>query len=41
LGVLAVLDRDAKGELISSRRFCVGGLLLGFAALIKLWAIFP
>ena len=41
LGVLVVLDRDAKGELISTRRFCVGGLLLGFAALIKLWAIFP
>src|SRR5579863_459945 len=41
LGVLVVLDRDATGEVVSTRRFVVGGLLLGFALLIKLWAIFP
>lgn len=41
LGALVVLDRDAMSEVVSTRRFVVGGLLLGFAALIKLWAIFP
>jgi hypothetical protein len=41
LGVLVVLDRDAPGEKVSTRRFVVGGLFLGFAALIKLWAVFP
>jgi hypothetical protein len=41
VGALVVLDRDAMGEVISTRRFAVGGLLIGFAALIKLWAIFP
>jgi hypothetical protein len=41
LGVLAVIDRDAIDEEIRTRRFVVGGLLFGFAALIKLWAIFP
>jgi hypothetical protein len=41
VGVLVVLDRDANGEAVSTRRFVLGGLLLGFAALIKLWAIFP
>jgi hypothetical protein len=41
LGALVVLDRDETGEAVSTRRFVVGGLLLGFAALIKLWALFP
>ena len=41
LGALVVLDRDAMGEETSTRRFVVGGLFLGFALLIKLWAIFP
>lgn len=41
LGALVVLDSDANGEVVTTRRFAVGGLLLGFAALIKLWAIFP
>jgi hypothetical protein len=40
-GVLVILDRDAIGAQVSARRFAVGGLLLGFAALIKLWALFP
>jgi hypothetical protein len=41
LGALVVLDRDATSENVSTRRFVLGGLLLGFAALVKLWAIFP
>jgi hypothetical protein len=41
VGALFVLDRDAIGDVVSTRRFVVGGLLLGFAALIKLWAIIP
>src|SRR5580692_4678329 len=40
-GALVVLDRDELDETVSTRRFVVGGLLLGFALLIKLWAIFP
>jgi hypothetical protein len=40
-GALVVLDRDTIGETVSVRRFAVGGLLLGFAMLVKLWAIFP
>jgi hypothetical protein len=41
LGSLVVFDRDEMDEEVSTRRFVIGGLLLGFAALVKLWAIFP
>jgi hypothetical protein len=41
LGALVVLDRDATDGEVTTRRFVIGGLLLGFAVLIKLWAIFP
>ena len=38
LGVLAVFDRD---RLASDRRLLLGGLALGFAGAIKVWAILP
>jgi hypothetical protein len=41
IGAVVVLDRDATSGVVSTRRFAVGGVLLGFAVLIKLWAIFP
>lgn len=40
-GALVVLERDATSEALSTWRLVVGGILLGFALLIKLWAVFP
>ena len=40
-GAVILLDRDEISQSMSTRRIVAGGLLLGFALLVKLWAIFP
>ena len=41
LSLLAVISLFTEGRLASPRRVLLGGLILGFAGTIKLWAVLP
>ena len=41
LGSIVTASRDQRVAQFSKRTFFIGGLLFGFAALVKLWAFFP
>jgi hypothetical protein len=41
IGSLSIFSREEKHENLTNRDFAIGGLFFGFAALIKLWALFP
>jgi hypothetical protein len=41
IGSLVVFSHDTAGLATSNRRLLVGGVLLGVAVLVKLWAVFP